>query len=124
MDLLKAGLPPAYGGDRKACSAIYYLLRDGEVSCWHKLRSAEVWAWHCGGTLAMLQGGDGEEPMPDKELLLGPRPENGESFSVAVPAGVWQTTRVSGGGYALVTCMVAPAFDERDFFYAHGKYNV
>jgi len=115
MLLSRRGLPEAYDGDRNACSLIYYLLKDGEVSAWHRLKSPEVWTWHDGGCLVMTQGGAGDKPSAEKELLLGARPEKGESFHLVVPEGVWQTTRVKDGGFALVSCVVAPAFCEEDF---------
>lgn len=101
-------------GDRDTCSFIYYLLRRGEISRWHRLTSAEVWAWHCGGSLEMTLGGDGDAPLAGETLGLGPRPDRGEQFHIAAPAGRWQTTRVTDGDFALVTCVVAPAFEEAD----------
>ena len=98
-----------------ACSLIYYLLKDEERSAWHKLRSAEVWTWHAGGSLVMTQGGSGDEPVAEREILLGAKPEKRESFHLDVPEGVWLTTRVKDGGFALVSCVVAPAFCEEDF---------
>jgi len=116
VTLSKAGLPDVYDGDRNACSLIYYLLKGDEVSCWHKLHSPEIWTWHAGGSLVMTQGGGGDEPSADKEIVLGAAPDKGESFHLVVPDGVWQTTRVKDGGFALVSCVVAPAFCEEDFF--------
>ncbi|MEL7624455.1 MAG: cupin domain-containing protein [Clostridiales bacterium] len=116
MVLPQKGLPQPYKGDRGACSLIYYLLQGDEVSCWHKLTSPEVWTWHCGGSLVMLQGGKGHKPEAEKELLLGARPDKGEAFHLVVAEGVWQTTRLKEGSFVLVSCIVAPAFHEDDFF--------
>ena len=98
--------------DGAACSCIHYLLRAGEVSRWHRLSSDEVWTWHAGGSLEMTRGGDGPRPGAGRTVRLGPRP--GEDFAAAVPAGAWQTTRVADGAFALVSCVVAPAYRDED----------
>ena len=109
-------LPRRYSGERKYASLIYYLLEGSEISAWHKLQSDEIWFWHLGGSLKMTLGGKGEHPMPEKELLLGPRYTNGENLQIIAPALNWQTTRISEGDYALVSCVIAPAFHPDDFF--------
>jgi predicted cupin superfamily sugar epimerase len=116
LTLSREALPEAYGGSRSACSLIYYLLREGEISVWHKLRSGEIWTWHQGGVLEQTLGGRGEAPLAEPVQLLGPDPERGERFQGIVPAGVWQTTRIREGGFVLVSCIVAPAFRPEDFF--------
>ncbi|HEY1670945.1 MAG TPA: cupin domain-containing protein, partial [Trebonia sp.] len=55
-------LPDGYPGPRAAATGIYFLLTPGEESAWHRVRSDEVWLWHSGGPLVMLDGGDGERP--------------------------------------------------------------
>ena len=38
----------------RACStAIYYLLRAGEESRWHRVDAAEVWHWYAGTPLEL-----------------------------------------------------------------------
>lgn len=107
----RSGVP---AGKRDTCSLIYYLLRQGEISRWHRLASSEVWAWHSGGSLEMTLGGGGDAPMAGETLRLGPRLSLGEQFHIAAPAGRWQTSRVVDGAFVLVTCVVAPAFCEAD----------
>lgn len=99
-------------GDK--CSYIYYLLKRGEISRWHKLKSNEVWTWHMGGSLKMTLGGSGEHPTPQETLTIGPRLKQGEQFQRMVPENCWQTTRITEGNYVLVSCVVAPAFKEED----------
>ena len=36
-----------------------------------------------------------------------------------VPAGAWQTTRVVDGDFALVSCVVSPAFRDEDCYLPH-----
>lgn len=62
----------------------------------------------------MTLGGDGELPAAGKTMTIGPRIGRGEQFSVLVPAGQWQTTRVIDGDFALVSCVVAPSYDDAD----------
>src|SRR5581483_7672215 len=49
------------GGDRLYSTAIYYLLREGEMSRLHRLLSDEVWHFYLGGPLTIGEihaGGD------------------------------------------------------------------
>ncbi len=108
-------LPAGYGGDREGVSWIYYLISRGEKSAWHWLRSAELWLWHEGGSLQTTLGGSGKCPVPTEKLKLGSRVERGESFGYLIPADSWQTTELVEGDYALVSCVVSPAFSEDDF---------
>ena len=121
ISLALAGLPEGYGGDRGSCSLIYYLLRAGEVSCWHQLRSPELWLWQQGGTLLQTQGGLGEAPTAEKTLVLGPRPEKGEALHLVVPQLTWQTTRVAEGDFVLVSCVVSPAYHQAEMKMADMK---
>ena len=108
-------LPDKYNGERKSASLIYYLLEKSSASLWHKLRSDEIWVWHRGGSLKMTLGGEGPQPLAEKELFLGPRYDNGESFQIVVPAAAWQMAELIDGTYALVSCVVSPAFHSDDF---------
>ena len=111
---IPGGTVPGIAGPRDSCSIIYYLLQKGEISRWHQLRSSEVWAWHMGGSLEMTLGGTGDKPRPEVTLSLGPRLRQGERFQILAPADQWQTTRLVDGDFALVSCVVAPAFHEED----------
>ena len=111
---LPEGILSGIHGERDTCSVIYYLLQKGEISRWHRLGASEVWAWHMGGSLEMTLGGGGETPCPERTLRLGPRLKEGEGLQILAPAGQWQTTRLVEGDFALVSCIVAPAFHERD----------
>lgn len=106
--------PDGFSGPRESCSVIYYLLRKGEISRWHQLKAAEVWTWHQGGSLEMTLGGTGTAPVPERTLALGPRLDKGEQFEILAPPDQWQTTRVVDGDFALVSCVVAPGYQEED----------
>src|SRR3546814_2674557 len=106
-DVCSSDLAPADGG-RGACTAIYFLLRAGEVSAWHRVKDAdEIWHWYAGAPLALtIAPGKGAPETTE----LGPDLEAGLRPQAVVPAGAWQTAR-SRGNWTLVGCTVAPAFD-------------
>jgi predicted cupin superfamily sugar epimerase len=92
---------------RGASTAIYYLLRRGEVSAWHRVHdAAEVWHYYAGAPLELtLSPGRGHTT-----LHLGPDLAAGERPQAVVPAGIWQAARPLGD-WTLVGCTVAPAFE-------------
>ena len=101
-----AGADPA----RAASTAIYFLLRAGEVSRWHRVDAAEVWHWYAGAPLALtLADADGR-----RGIRLGPDLAAGERPQAMVPAGAWQQA-ASLGDWTLVGCTVAPGFQFAGF---------
>jgi uncharacterized protein len=108
-------VPPGYPGPRAAATVIYFLLLPGEESRWHRVSSDEVWLWHSGGPLTMLDGGDGGTPAGNGCVTLGPGLAAGQVPQHVVPGGRWQAARPAGGREVLVSCVVAPGFDFTDF---------
>lgn len=99
----------AAGADGRAAStAIYFLLRDGEVSRWHKVDACEVWHWYAGAALHLSIAESARSPTIRK-IRLGNDFANGERPQAVVPAGHWQQAR-SLGDFTLVGCTVAPGF--------------
>ncbi|WP_309237351.1 cupin domain-containing protein [Actinomadura sp. BRA 177] len=108
--------PDGYPGERASATGIYFLLPPGEESMWHAVRSAELWLWHRGGPLALLLGGDDEDPSATPEtVLLGDGLADGQVPQAVVPPGVWQAARPAGDEEVLVSCVVSPGFDFADF---------
>lgn len=101
------------GGDggRSLSTAIYYLLRAGEVSHWHRVDAAEVWHWYAGAPLALSQFLDGGEVITQ---TLGNAMSEGQQPQIVVPAHAWQSAR-SLGDWTLVGCTVAPGFEFAGF---------
>lgn len=91
----------AHGAGRARSTAIYFLLRKGEVSRWHRIDAAELWHFYRGAPLELTVGKD--------RFVLGPDIDNAEVPQLVVPAGAWQMAR-SLGEYTLVGCTVAPGF--------------
>jgi uncharacterized protein len=108
--------PAGYPGPRAAATGIYFLLAPGEESAWHRVRSDEIWLWHSGAPLALLDGGDGDRPS-DAPLLviLGNDLVAGHVPQHVIPGGHWQAARPATDAEVLVSCVVAPGFDFADF---------
>jgi predicted cupin superfamily sugar epimerase len=101
----------ACGGGRGASTAIYYLLRRGELSRWHRIDAAEIWHWYGGAPLLLALAPEGRRA---QRLCLGNAIAAGERPQAVVPAGVWQSA-ASLGAWTLVGCTVAPAFEFAGF---------
>jgi predicted cupin superfamily sugar epimerase len=93
-------------GARAFSTAIYYLLRAGEVSRWHRVDAAEVWHWYPGAPLALAQSADGVGISTE---TLGNDISAGQKPQPAASAQTWQSAR-SLGAWTLVGCTVAPGF--------------
>lgn len=91
---------------RAASTAIYFLLKDGETSRWHRVDAAEVWHWYAGAPLELSIAASGTPP---QTIRLGGALTAGERPQAVVPSGHWQRAR-SLGAYTLVGCTVAPGF--------------
>jgi uncharacterized protein len=99
-------------GGRGYSTAIYFLLKAGEISAWHRLRDAsEVWHFHAGAPLALTIH---KEAGPVSIMRLGSDLAAGERPQGVVPANWWQTAQ-SLGDWTLVGCTVAPGFDFKSF---------
>jgi hypothetical protein len=105
-------------GVRPYGTAIYYLLETGTFSEMHMLASDEIFHFYLGDPVEMLQlHPDGGSAL----FTLGPDLQAGQHVQLAVPAGVWQGTRlVEDGKVALLGCTVTPGFDFAD--YRSGNY--
>jgi predicted cupin superfamily sugar epimerase len=97
-------------GGRSRSTAIYYLLRAGGVSGWHRVDASEVWHWYAGEALELLIA----DETGVQRMRLGPRLTDGERPQVIVPARCWQSAR-SMGAYTLVGCTLAPGFEYSGF---------
>ena len=92
------------------CSVIYYLLRPGENSLWHRVRGrAEVWAFHAGDALRLQVNPEAPQEEGAEVVVLGPAVDRGQRPHAVVPADAWQSAS-SLGAWTLVSCVVAPPF--------------
>ena len=97
---------PAANEERPASSAILYLLRAGEESRWHRVDADEIWQFSAGDPLDLRVA---NAVTPIVRHRLGGDVAAGDWPQVIVPAGAWQAARPLGE-WALVGCIVAPAF--------------
>lgn len=104
----------AADGGRGASTAIYFLLRAGERSHWHRVDAVEMWHWHAGAPLNLhiAEGEAGEHAR--RTIRLGPALARGERPQGIVPIHAWQAAE-SLGAWTLVGCTVAPAFEFAGF---------
>lgn len=98
-------------GGRGASTAIFFLLKAGERSHWHRVDADEIWHYYAGAPLELSMSGDGKTT---RHLRLGNDFGLLETPQGVVPRGVWQAAR-SLGNWTLVGCTVAPAFDFAGF---------
>lgn len=100
------------GEARGHATAIYFLLEAGQRSHWHRVDAAELWLFHAGTPVDLLIAADADGPVETirigADVLAGERPQG------LVPPGAWQSTETRGG-WALVSCIVAPGFDFAGF---------
>jgi predicted cupin superfamily sugar epimerase len=99
-------------GERGAATAILFLLGRGERSHWHRVDADELWLWHAGAPLTLLRA-EGEAAAVER-ITLGARVLEGEQPQARIPAGWWQAAEADRG-WALVSCVVAPAFQFEGF---------
>lgn len=97
---------------RSRSTAIYFLLKQGEASHWHKVDAVETWHWHAGAPLRLSLAEAAGAPV--QQILLGNDLAKGERPQGVVPTGWWQAAE-SLGAWTLVGCTVAPGFDFAGF---------
>jgi len=106
-------LPVEFNGERSYCTAIYFLLQQGDYSAFHRIKSDECWHFYEGGTLLVHMI---DEKGSYRCVKLGRQLHEGELFQFVVPANVWFASEpATGTSFSLVGCTVAPGFDFADF---------
>jgi uncharacterized protein len=102
-----------FEGKRHLATSIYFLLKSGEVSKFHRLISDEIWYFHAGDSLTIH--------VIDKKghlnnYKLGLNLEKGEQPQIIIPKGdIFGATIENENKFCLVGCMVSPGFDFSDF---------
>jgi len=110
-------------GERPAGTCIYFLLKAGERSHWHRVDDAdEIWHFYAGAPLelAVAERSAG----PRVEFTLGPDPLEARMIPQAVvPKGWWQSARTTGA-WSLVGCTVSPGFRYESFVLAPPGFEI
>jgi predicted cupin superfamily sugar epimerase len=109
----KSALNEGYSGERNYATLIYYMLTGNDISCFHKLRSDEIWHFYAGSpVLIYLLDDSGKIDI----VTLGNNPDNGEVFQYVIKAGTWFGAELKDkSSYALMGCTVTPGFNFEDF---------
>jgi hypothetical protein len=108
-------------GSRAASTAILFLLGKGDKSHLHRIKSEEVWHFHSGGPLAIIEL---KEDIKSFSLtVLGPNILRGEKLQHVVPANTWFGSYPydEESPFSLVGCTVAPGFIFEDFELAQNR---
>lgn len=99
-------------GERNLSTSIYFLLTADNCSKFHQIESDEMWFWHEGDPITIhTLCNEGYQ-----SLALGPAHLASHKPFQLVKAGViFGSTVDTPDGYALVSCVVSPGFDFKEF---------
>jgi hypothetical protein len=110
------GAESPFGSPRPFATSIHYLLEQGDRSRLHRIHSDELWYFHAGSPLEVHLFPEAGSP---SSFTLGDPAEDGQVLHDWVPAGCRFGARMkesaAEGTFSLVSCVVAPGFDFRDF---------
>ncbi len=108
-------------GPRASGTCIYFLLKAGECSHWHRVDATEIWHFYAGAPLILRIEEDADGPAVPRRL--GPDLADGQSPQVIVPAHHWQSAE-STGDWTLVGCTVSPGFRFEGFELAAPGFDI
>ncbi|WP_037372377.1 cupin domain-containing protein [Salipiger mucosus] len=108
-------------GERPSGTSIYFLLKGGESSHWHRVDATEIWHFYAGAPLVLSISATDAGPRED--LMLGADLASGQAPQLIVPEGHWQAAR-STGDWTLVGCTVSPAFRFEGFELAAPGFDI
>ena len=98
--------------ERPAGTCIYFLLKAGERSHWHRIDAAEIWHFYAGAPLILRIAST--EAGPSVAHPLGPNLAGGARPQIVVPPHRWQAAETTGD-WTLVGCTVSPGFQFEGF---------
>lgn len=108
------------GDPRAQATGIYFLLKGGECSHWHKVDADELWLYHSGAPLTLSIAETAAGPACDH--ILTPDLTNGAP-QLLVPTGHWQAAQTNGD-WTLVSCIVSPGFQFKGFTLAEPGFDI
>lgn len=106
---------------RPAGTCIYFLLKEGESSAWHRVDAGEIWHFYSGDPLILRRADSIEGPAFD--TILGSNLSVGEHPQLVVEANQWQAASTTGK-YTLVGCTVSPGFEFSGFELADKNFDI
>ena len=108
-------------GTRPAGTCIYFLLRAGERSHWHRVDAAEIWHFYAGAPIVLRVAETGAGPAIARSL--GPGIGQGQCPQLIVPEGHWQAAETTGA-WSLAGCTVSPGFRFEGFELAPPGFDI
>ena len=110
----------ASNAGRPTGTCIYFLLKAGEASHWHKVDATEIWLYHAGAPLVLSMSDTDTGPATDHLLT---RDLNAGAPQIIVPENHWQAARTTGD-FTLVSCTVSPGFSFDGFTLAAPGWDI
>ena len=110
----------AENAGRPSGTCIYFLLKAGERSHWHRVDATEIWLFHAGAPLILSMAET--EAGPARDHVLTPDLSEGEP-QLIVPENHWQSARTTGD-FTLVSCTVSPGFQFEGFTLAPPEMDI
>ncbi len=102
-----------FENNQNLSTSIYFMLKETQVSLFHRLKSDEIWYFHFGSPLRVYfinQQGN------LTVHLLGLDIKNGQKPQLIIPAGtIFGAEVIDKKLYTLLGCMVSPGFSYSDF---------
>ncbi|WP_342075897.1 cupin domain-containing protein [Yoonia sp. SS1-5] len=111
----------AENAGRPTGTCIYFLLKAGQSSHWHKVDAVEIWHYYAGAPIILSMAADAAGPATLHRL--GPDLAAGDKPQLIVPKDHWQAAR-STGDWTLVGCTVSPGFDFAGFTLAPPELDI
>ena len=106
--------------ERATGTCIYFLLKAGESSHWHRVDAVEIWHYYAGAPLILSMSETDAGPARD-HVLTGDLTKGAPQ--IVVPKDHWQSAR-STGDWTLVSCAVSPGFDFAGFTLAEPAFDI
>ncbi|MCG3267561.1 cupin domain-containing protein [Yoonia sp. I 8.24] len=111
----------AENNGRPTGTCIYFLLKDGESSHWHRVDATEIWLYHAGAPIMLSLSATDQGPAVDH--ILGPDVLGDQAPQIIVPENHWQAAATTGD-WTLVSCTVSPGFDFAGFHLAEPGFDI
>jgi uncharacterized protein len=122
QDILEQSAIKEFSGERNICTSIYFMLTGNDKSCFHKIKSDEIWHFYKGTTTVLIHCIDQSGKYFNFEVGdFNEKP----CFQVVIPKNTWfasELVQKSETDFALCGCTVAPGFDFKDFDLAEREF--
>ena len=111
----------AENDSRPSGTCIYFLLKAGESSHWHRVDAVEIWHYYAGAPLELRVAAT--DAGPAQALTLGPDLTADQAPQLIVQLGHWQAARTLGE-WTLAGCTVSPGFQFSGFELAPARFDI